>query len=179
MTWTEFRRRYEDEAVTALADNTATKIGTTLDHVEDLVCPARLADLTADKLSLWQTKLRSKGLSENTIKGYVAHLKAALNWAAEMGMLRDVPKIRAPQRVKGGKVMKGRPITAEEFDRMLGAVPKAGIKPEHVESWRYLLRGLWWSGLRIGEAMALSWDRPGMMGRPERPEAHAARPGGL
>ena len=31
--------------------------------------------------------------------------------------------------------------------------------PAVVESWRHLLRGLWWSGLRLGEALNLYWDR--------------------
>jgi integrase len=80
--------------------------------------------------------------------------------------------------------MKGRPITTEEFERMLAKVaaglaplptkpipagqrkrkapepkPTAPIDPEAVESWKYLLRGLWWSGLRLGEALNLYWDR--------------------
>ena len=81
--------------------------------------------------------------------------------------------------------MKGRPITTEEFERMLDKVaaglapvptkpkpegqrkrkapkpkPPAAITPEAVESWKHLLRGLWWSGLRLGEALNLYWDRP-------------------
>ncbi len=84
--------------------------------------------------------------------------------------------------------MKGRPIIGEEFERMLNKVA-AGlapvpvkprrkpdgqrkrkpynvkprlpivITPAVVESWRHLLRGLWWSGLRLGEALNLYWDR--------------------
>jgi integrase len=40
---------------------------------------------------------------------------------------------------------------------MLAAVPKI-VGDESAESWRFLLRGLWWSGLRLGEALALRWD---------------------
>jgi integrase len=28
------------------------------------------------------------------------------------------------------------------------------------ESWNHLLNGLWWSGLRLGESLSLSWDVP-------------------
>ncbi len=52
--------------------------------------------------------------------------------------------------------MRGRPITAEEFDRMIAAVPK--VRDKFVSRWQRFLRGLWWSGLRLGEALALSWD---------------------
>ena len=78
--------------------------------------------------------------------------------------------------------MKGRPIIGEEFDRLLNKAaaalapepaktkgqrkrkpynlkPRPAIPPAVVESWRHLLRGLWWSGLRLGEALNLYWDR--------------------
>lgn len=59
---------------------------------------------------------------EATIARHLRALKAMLNWAKDMGMLAEVPKIRMPQRVRGGKVMSGRPITEAEFQRMLDAV---------------------------------------------------------
>ena len=36
--------------------------------------------------------------------------------------------------------------------------PIGGPRRWPVESCRHLLRGLWWSGLRLGEALNLSWD---------------------
>jgi integrase len=50
----------------------------------------------------------------------------------------------------------GRPITAEEFERMLPAVPKARKKDPDV--WTRYLTGLWLSGLRLEESTVLSWD---------------------
>jgi hypothetical protein len=37
-------------------------------------------------------------------------------------MLNEVPHIDMSKRGKGGKLMKGRPITAEEFERILEKV---------------------------------------------------------
>ncbi len=51
---------------------------------------------------------------------------------------------------------KHRPVTAEEFDRMIAAVPK--VRPNDAPAWERLLRGLWLSGLRLGEAVALDWN---------------------
>ena len=50
--------------------------------------------------------------------------------------------------------MKGRAITAEEFERMVAAVP--GVAGEEgAPDWRQYLRGLWASGLRLGESLDL------------------------
>ena len=54
--------------------------------------------------------------------------------------------------------MKGRPITGEEFDRMLAKVPEV-VGDAAAESWRHYLRGLWWSGLRLAESLELFWER--------------------
>ena len=62
-----------------------------------------------------------------------------------------------PKRAKGAKLAKARPVTAEEFERMLLKVP-AVVGDEAAESWHRFLTGLWLSGLRLGEAMTLSWD---------------------
>ncbi len=52
--------------------------------------------------------------------------------------------------------MKGRPITTEEFERMLSVTPKMGLRD--VAGWRRYLTGLWLSGLRLAESLILSWD---------------------
>ena len=85
----------------------------------------------------------------------MAHLKASLNWAKEQDLLLEVPKIRMPEGSSKGR-MKGRPITAEEFERLLSKTESV-VGKEQADCWRFLLRGLWWSGLRVGEALKLSW----------------------
>lgn len=170
--WADFRRRYQDEALASLAASTEKKGCLILDLVERELSPKWLSDLTAHRLSHVQKLWRDKGLSEHTIKGYFATLLSALNWGQRMGLLAKVPNIERPKRAKKQTVMKGRPITTEEFERMLDKVvdvlteaPNAQLKtpkrpkPAAVESWKHFLRGLWLSGLRLGEAMQLAWDR--------------------
>lgn len=53
--------------------------------------------------------------------------------------------------------MKGRSITAEEFERMLTATPKV-VGDRSAESWMFTLRVLWESGFRIGDVLDFSWD---------------------
>jgi integrase len=170
VTWSEFRERYELEALTALAAGTDQKAAATLNWVERVLKPARLADVTESRVSHLQAEMRRAGLAEQSIKGHLAHLGAALRWAARLGLLVKAPRIEPPKRAKDSKLMKGRPITGEEFDRMLAVVPKAlnsrtrGRKPlpacpEAIASWQHYLRGLWLSGLRLSESLELWWDR--------------------
>ena len=42
---------------------------------------------------------------------------------------------------------------------MLAAVPKITKSPESIASLQHLLRGLWLSGLRLGDALSLTWDQ--------------------
>jgi integrase len=129
--WAAFRLRYEKEVVPSLADRTAGKIGTVFNAVERVlpkVASGRLADLTPEALSRFQTELRNGKRAESTIAGYLAHLKAALAWAHDQKMITAVPKIKRPKRAKKGgrnKRSKGRPVTEEEFDRLLVKVPVA------------------------------------------------------
>jgi len=132
--WGQFRQRYEDEVLPGLAVRTGDKIGTVFDALENAlprVAGGRLADLNAEALSRFQAVLRDGKRSESTIAGYLAHLRAALQWAADQGMIPAVPKMKRPKRAKRqgrGSKSKGRPITAEEFDRMLANVRLALVE---------------------------------------------------
>ena len=68
-----------------------------------------------------------------------------------------MPKIQRAKK-SNGRPMKGRPITAEEFERMLGAV-SGEVGEEAAVQWQHYLQGLWASGLRLGESLDLWWDR--------------------
>src|SRR5262245_48535164 len=46
--WSEFRTRYENEALSSLADNTAGKVLSMFNSIEEHVGPARLSELTAE-----------------------------------------------------------------------------------------------------------------------------------
>jgi integrase len=87
----------------------------------------------------------------------------------------DFPKLARAKKTSASTPMKGRPITAEEFKRKLAKVESVvGINTaattekktnelvlrnqEIVESWKFFLNGLWWSGLRLEEALGLRWD---------------------
>jgi integrase len=184
VTWAEFRLRYTSEGLQGLSKATVSKAMAILDAVERLLSP-QLLSAVPGMLGELQKKLRSEEMdvirwvtvtdgngrrrrekqkqritvnrSEMTLKTSLGALRAALNWAHENTMLLKKPKFKMPKRAKASKAMKGRPITAEEFERMMAGVK--AIRPRDADLWTRLLWGLWWSGLRISEAINLSWDR--------------------
>ena len=157
VTWADFREKYEDEVLSGHADGTAQRVCSVFNMMERILSPKRLADVTAARLSYFQAELRKRDRTETTIKTHLAHIMAAFRWAVRQGMLTEAPQADKPRRAKSSKVMKGRPITTEEFERMLAKV-EAVVGPEVAPSWRYYLRGLWLSGLRLGESLELTWD---------------------
>ena len=157
VTWVDFREKYEDEVLSGHADGTARRVNSAFNMLERIVSPKRLAGVTASRLSHFQAELRKLDRTENTIKTHLAHIIAALRWAVRQKMLNELPQVDKPRRAKGSKVMKGRPITTEEFERMLDKV-EAVVGPDVAPSWRHYLQGLWLSGLRLSESLELTWD---------------------
>lgn len=156
LTWEAFRERYESEVVPAKAANTGQKIAAVFNLVQRILSPKKLAQLTAQRLSYFQAELRREGKAEASIKSSLATLKSALRWATRMGLLYQAPAIEMPSRA--GDKMRGRPITGEEFDRLIDAAPKI-VGDTEAPSWKRLLQGLWLSGLRLNEALNVWWDR--------------------
>jgi len=135
ITWEEFRLRYEDEVCGSLADGTGDRIASVFNVLERAMKPRLLANVDEDLLSRHQAWLRGHGREESTIKSHLAHIVAALRWAVDQKMLHVAPKVKMPKRAKRSKVMKGRPITLEEFERLEDKVP-AGVLSQHVREER-------------------------------------------
>ncbi|WP_197489320.1 tyrosine-type recombinase/integrase [Planctomyces sp. SH-PL14] len=52
----------------------------------------------------------------------------------------------------------GRPVTGEEFDRLVNEATASDANKAVAASRVRFLRGLWWSGLRLNEAVRLDWE---------------------
>ncbi len=162
MGWDDFRLRYSELQLSTLREKTINAAESRLDIAERILKPRTLADVAnGEALHQLQSQLLAGDEGNGpraayTVRNYMAAVMASLNWAATMGWLPTVPKIR---KVKVAKLrqMKGRPLVAEEFDRMLMKVA-AVVGAEAEPSWNYLLRGAWESGLRLDELMHLHWS---------------------
>ena len=167
MAWSDFREEYSTLQLTSLGKKSAQDAESRLDIAERIVKPRQLRDMAnGETLHRLQSELLSGAESRHchrrspfTVRSYMAAIMAAINWAAYQGWLKEVPKLR---KVKVAKLkhMKGRPITTEEFERMLDKVESVTGQGA-AASWEYTLRGLWESALRLNELLHVSWDISG------------------
>lgn len=185
--WEAFRLEFTTQYLSNWSDRYAQNVEGSLNVIQDLMSPDTLTRINDAWVSRFHLLAKKRGVASSTVKKYFQHLQTALNWAKDRGYIKTVPVVskRVKATTKGAKLMKGRPITGEEFDRMLEAVrpallaevaektvqksfgavkrsPRAVNEVVVVEaeaSLRYLLRGLWLSGLRLGEALSLTWDQ--------------------
>lgn len=155
-TWEKFRDRCLDEyrgKKGKLAPKTQQMIAAALAKVTELLDPKRPDEIDYAAVERFKAKLLEQKRSMATVKAYTGTLRALLRWAADMGIIAKVPKFGTMPQTQS----KGRPITGEEFDRLSAAAVKV-LGVVLAPSWQRLLQGLWLSGLRIGEAVALSWE---------------------
>lgn len=153
ITWAHFRQRFEQEEYPKRRQRTQWKLQGTFNLVERIINPATLAALNEETISRFAARLRELGREEQTVRGHLANIRTVLRWAQRQRLIRAVPAIDIPPIT----ATTGRAITDDEFDRLLEAVPKV-VGDRCAESWCHFIRGLWLSGLRISEALTLSWD---------------------
>lgn len=159
--WERFRERFVSEHLLGLAPKSRKAFRTSLNAFERHIGkPRAISLIDSGLLSEFVGKLREEDKSASTIASYLQHLSSALSWAQKMGMIAYTHKCLLP-RTKKRKLMRGRPITDDEFAEMLEAIPRV-FEEERITAplaeWERFLRSLWSSGLRVSEAIALSWD---------------------
>ncbi|MEL7500656.1 MAG: tyrosine-type recombinase/integrase [Planctomycetota bacterium] len=158
ITWSEFRDRFDELRYPNLKPGTVQCYESTFNRLELLIIPHRLSQINTMAVARFQNKLRGLGNADTTVAKHLRHLKAALTWAKSMEFIPKLPVFNMPKRGKHQRLMKGRPITDAEFQRMLDAVESV-VGSESAQSWRDLITGVALSGLRIDEALALTWHR--------------------
>ncbi len=157
ISWEDFRRRYEREWLEQLSSGSRAGWRTAANHFERICEPRLLIDIDKAMLSRFRAELETAGISPASAKSYYLALHAGLGWAADVvDLIETAPTIRL-RKPKGRKSsMRSRPITGEEFERMIATVPK--VRPRDSTNFERFLRGLWLSSLRIDELNRLRWE---------------------
>ncbi|MED1642127.1 tyrosine-type recombinase/integrase [Brevibacillus agri] len=120
----------------------------------------RLKDLTRNEYQKWINELRGR-YSEGTVRRIHSIFSTAMNDAVhEFQIMRENPiqKIKIPKQVdKSNKVAY---FTREQLERFLESVktPMKNAKYQHSIQYYALFTLLARTGLRIGEALALTWE---------------------
>ncbi|MEM8864311.1 MAG: tyrosine-type recombinase/integrase [Planctomycetota bacterium] len=157
--WQSFRAKYLEEYIPSLAISTRKEWRSIEGRFRREMDPELVSDVDTSMLSTYAQRLRDSGLAEDTIAKHLRTIHAMLVEARRWKVIVATPEITMPQRAKGAKRMKGRPIRAEDFERMLKATSEV-VGSKAAPSWRHLLRGLWLSGFRLNEALDFWWDDP-------------------
>lgn len=190
--WYDFCDRYRVERLSMLRPSSRSDWETASKLYGELMSPSTIRDVTANELSKFGAALRqpyvyirkgetrTKYFSQDRIAKFLGELRRAMTWAAKIRLIEDVPFIAIPSSRSSGS-MHARPVTAEEFDRMLAVVPAVvndmvagflkktrkrqqtdvpALTARLIASWTDTLHKYWLSGFRLEEATMISWDQP-------------------
>lgn len=153
--WLDCRLAYERDHLSGLSDNYRATFVAAARKLEEMCSPKAVSDVTPAMLTRFQAAMRDAGLAKSTIASYLIHLRGALNWAKRNDYTEMAVRVEVPRQRGGGK-MRGRPLTGEEFERLLAAAEK--LLRKNAKPTQDVLRGFWLSGFRRKELAMLSWD---------------------
>lgn len=154
--WAAFRRRYEEEWLYSMSFGSRQGWRTAANHFERICAPILLADVDKAMLSKFRAGLEAARMSATSAKSYYGALHAGLGWAVSEDLLEYVPKARRRRQKQAVVTLRSRPVTGEEFDRIVSVVPK--VRRRDPETFQRFLKGLWYSSLGLDELARLSWD---------------------
>lgn len=92
--------------------------------------------------------------SPMTVNSSMGVVMAFVRYCARHDWIDKVPYL---EKLDVDNPMKGRPITADEFEEMLSAVPLV-VGEQAAGSWRQVLKIIWGTAFRVGDVMSFSWD---------------------
>lgn len=149
MDFASFHQLYRNDMKERLRENTVR----TKDYIIELkILPyfgkKKMCDITAADIRCWQNSLMKQGYSQTYLKTINNQLSAIFNYAVRYYDLPKNPCKQAGSMGKG-KAEEMKFWTQEEFELFIEA-----IKDKPVSYYAFLT--LYWTGIRLGELLALS-----------------------
>jgi len=143
--------RFADEYVEGVrsdfSDSSLRMDRAVLRYLQDVTGKTTLRLINDDDLVTFKNYYLSR-ISPETLKGYFRRIRAALNYAAEQGYIKKVPKIpsvKAPKK-------QPRPIPLSDLEKILNYA-----KVHNFEVWRYAQFSVW-TGCRQEECIRLQYQ---------------------
>ena len=117
-------------------------------------------DLNYEQFCNFISRSLERGMSPATIQSDMAGIRHLTRWAGRMGLFADGLTPEYP-RVKVKDKVGGRPLRQVELERIIGKARDAMPDCTKKDRWEFYLRGLYLSGLRLSESLALRWSSEG------------------
>jgi integrase len=128
-------------------------------HIVPALGALELGALTKKHIRDFLTAKAAAGLSRGSLSNLLVPLRAMLNTAVEDELLSGNPAARLGRALPKKPARIVRALTADELARVLALARR--LYPKHAD----LLHILAWTGLRLGEAVALQWGDLDLSGR--------------
>lgn len=117
-----------------------------------------VTELTPSHVARWISDLEREGKSAGTIRRYLSPLSSAYRLAVRDGVVQSSPVVKLlPHERPRGEAKRKRCLSREEITKLLSATRSQNGREEHLR-WKTLFALLIFTGLRISEALALTWD---------------------
>lgn len=152
-----FRDEFTRLKLATLRNDSAGLYENHLDVCERIAKPETLQDMV-DSMPRMPAELLSgregkKPREQSTVNSYMRSLRAALNWAHEVGWLPERARFKPlPVDQESG----GRSLRNSELRSLYDAAQE--VCGQYANEWIYLIKGLVLTGLRISEALEASID---------------------
>ena len=150
--WQVFSDRYVRQVLDTRSEKSREAFYRASDLLTGYLGDFLITDLSAHHLAEWSEYL-AKTLAPASVRSYLARIRASLKWASTIGLIPNCPDFTIPKVLDKPA---GRPLTTEEFERMLHSC-KSVCGRQH-KSWSNLLWALWLSGMRVAEILDFHWD---------------------
>jgi integrase len=116
-------------------------------------CTLEILEYLQERL-LAGDECRYEQRSPNTVNSMLGAVMSFVRYCHDHDWIDRIPRL---DKLEVDDVMKGRPVTPAEFEKMLKATPMI-VGTNAAESWMRTLDVLWESGFRVGDVMDFSWD---------------------
>ena len=154
--WEIMRRRFADEHLANLSKSSISNYMYALNKFEKLVGkPRDVNSINASVISNYAAKLRHDLPSQSSVATNLILLRTCLNWAERIGLLSKAPKFRIPEIES-----RGRPLHLTEFFDFVQRLRWDCKDWDEADALTRLAMVMWLGGLRISEALKLSFTTP-------------------
>jgi integrase len=103
-------------------------------------------ELSSSDLATYHSLLIAEGVGESSVRSYYTHLIQCLKDAADVGLIKDIPRYKLPPTSRHAAKRPPQLILQEHYELLIKDAPPAFIA---------FLVVLWWTGARVTEVLEI------------------------